>query len=42
MEKPEYFELKNEELRKIRMYSYPIDAGSDVTCYLYENNHAKY
>ena len=38
MEKPEYFELKNEELRKIRMYSYPIDAGSDVTCYLYENN----
>lgn len=38
MEKPEYFELKNEDLRKIRMYSYPIDAGSDVTCYLYENN----
>ena len=33
MEKPEFFILKKEELRNIRMYRIPLDSGSDITCY---------
>lgn len=38
MEKPEFFILKKEELRNIRMYRIPLDSGSDITCYQYDNN----
>ena len=36
MKEVEYFQITNKELKQIRMYRLPIDAGSDITCYPYD------